>query len=168
MNKKIYWGIAIAALLIFIIGSLFICHQNKQKGNMNIEQVVNSISDETVKKIALDLYCYPVYGITATYEEVDEAEQKIANNDEISVDDEDVIAEIEKLSKLKGDELEEEVGKIVEKILLENIDNSNIRWEESFIKNYVLKYCAEYMERIEENKKVQEEPNNPLFYKETG
>lgn len=150
MNKKVYWGIVVAVLLVFIIGSLFISHQNKQKGNMNIEQVVNSISDESVKKIALDLYVCPVFGITTTYEEVDEAEQEIAN-DEISVDDEEVIAEIEKLSKLKGDELEEEVRGIVEKILLQNIDNPNIRWEQSFIKNYVLKYCPEYMERIEEN-----------------
>ncbi|MEA4986590.1 MAG: hypothetical protein VB095_00805 [Anaerovorax sp.] len=150
MNKKVYWGIAITVLLICIIGSIFISHQNKQKENMDIEQVVNSINDETVKEIALDLYVYPVYGITATYEEVDEVEQEITNNYE-NVNNEEIISEIKKLSKLKGDELEEEVRGVVKKILLDNIDNPSIRWEESFVKNYVLKYCPEYIERIEEN-----------------
>ncbi|WP_324824228.1 hypothetical protein [Sinanaerobacter sp. ZZT-01] len=166
MNKKVYWGIAITVLLIFIIGSIFISHQNKQKENMNIEQVVNSINDEKVKEIALDLYVYPVYGITVTYEETGEEEPEITNNDE-NVDDEEIILEIKKLSKLKGDELEEEVRGVVEKILLDNIDNPNIRWEESFVKNYVSKYSPEYIKKIEENKKNQEEFNDTLLDKET-
>ena len=151
MNKKKLFCSILTFAIIIGVSFLYINASQPTSIDYNsMVQVVNSIDNDRAKEVVLDLYYAPVYSTSTTNEEKDEDPPETANQQEDANNNEEFKEEIKKLSVVSGAELEEEVRKIVEKILDENIKRDNISWNPEFVDKYVKKYCPEYLSVVEE------------------
>lgn len=136
-KKKLLLSVLTFAIIIGVSFLYINASQPTSIDYNSMVQVVNSIDNDRAKEVVLDLYFAPVYSTSTTNEEKDEDPPETENQQEDANNNEEFKEEIKKLSVVSGAELEEEVRKIVEKILNENMERDNISWNPEFMDKYV-------------------------------
>lgn len=142
MIKKLASIVILAAVLL---GGFYFYQQSqwgagKEITSEDIMATINSIKDSESKDKILDFLSTPAYGVSSSSDSEDTAPDQEDNSK--------LKATIDKLSKLSGDDLDQEIAKTIEKSIQDNIDNQDIHWNREFVEKYVKQYCPEYYDQL--------------------